>query len=254
MDMARAADSLAKVYLGVRLPRPAGFTISRGWPKIYKGCETLCLEAALVKQHADSISDDGKWVLATTNAEGGPLVLLPTGAGEQRPIKTGNLHYPIGRFLPDGKRILIVSDGRAYVQSLESDSPRPVTPPGIFAFRQITADGEYVLGRDEHQNWALYPIEGGQPVPLPKWTSGDLPVQHTTDSHSFFLRNGDLPVNIYRFNFITGSRQFVRQLRLSDPTGMERLSSVLMTPDGKYYVYGGQRELSNLFVVTNLGN
>ena len=54
MDMARAADSLAKVYLGVRLPRPEGFTISRGWPKIYKGWETLCLEAAPVKQHADS--------------------------------------------------------------------------------------------------------------------------------------------------------------------------------------------------------
>jgi hypothetical protein len=28
---------------------------------------------------------------------------------------------------------------------------------------------------------------------------------------------------------------------------------VLMTPDGKYYVYGGQRQLSNLFLVTNLG-
>jgi hypothetical protein len=90
-------------------------------------------------------------------------------------------------------------------------------------------------------------------VPLPKWTPGDLPVQHTTDNHSFFVRNGDLPVNIYRFDFKTGTRQFLRQLHPSDPTGMERLSGVLMTPDGKYYVYGGQRQLSNLFLVTNLG-
>jgi hypothetical protein len=54
MDMAWAADSLAKVYLGVRLPPPEGFISGRGWPKMYKGWETLCLEAAPVKQHADS--------------------------------------------------------------------------------------------------------------------------------------------------------------------------------------------------------
>jgi Tol biopolymer transport system component len=203
---------------------------------------------------AFSISPDGKWVLATTNASGGALVLLPTGAGESRPVKTGDLQDPRGRFLPDGKRILINSvDGRTYVQSLEGNSLRPVTPPGMFlAFRNITADGKHVLGQDEHRNWALYPTEGGQPVALPKWTSGDLPVRHTADNHSFFVRNGDLPVDIYRVDFITGNRQFVRQLRPADPTGIERLSNVLMTPDGKYYVYGGIRTLSNLYVVTGL--
>jgi eukaryotic-like serine/threonine-protein kinase len=202
---------------------------------------------------AFSISADGKWVLTTTNAEGGSLVLLPTGAGEPRPIKTGNLRDPIGRFLPDGKRILVLSDDRAYVQSLEGDSPRPVTPPRVSGFLGVfTADGKYVLGRDDHQKWALYPIEGGQAIPLPKWTAGDLPINHTTDNHGFFVGNGDLPVDVYRFDFLTGARQFVRQLRPSDPTGMERLSEVLVTPDGKYYVYGGHRKLSNLFVVSGL--
>jgi Tol biopolymer transport system component len=202
---------------------------------------------------AFSISADAKWVLATTNAEGGSLVLLPTGAGEPRPIKTGNLKDPIARFLPDGKRILILSaDRRVYVQPLDSDTPRPVTPPGVFGSSGVSADGKYVLGRDEQQNWTLYPIDGGQAIPLPKWTAGDLPINHTTDSHSFFVRNGDLPVDVYRFDFLTGTRQFVRQLRPSDPTGMERLSNLLMTPDGKYYVYGGDRELSNLYVVTGL--
>jgi len=203
---------------------------------------------------AFSISTDGKWVLATTNVEGRSLVLLPTGAGEPRPIKTSNLQDPIGRFLPDGKRILVLAaDNRAYVQSLEGDSPRPVTPPGVSGFfGGFTADGKYVLGRDDHQKWALYPIEGGQAIPLPKWTAGDLPINHTTDNHSFFVVSGDLPVDIYRFDLLTGTRQFVRQLRPSDPTGMESLSEVLVTPDGKYYVYGGRRKLSNLFVVTGL--
>jgi len=128
-----------------------------------------------------------------------------------------------------------------------------VTPPGVRGFfRAFTADGKYVLGRDEQQRWALYPIEGGSPIPIPKWTAGDQPITHTTDNHSFFVRNGDLPANIYRFDFVNGTRQFVRQLRPADATGMERIADVLMTPDGKYYVYGATREVNNLFVVTGL--
>ncbi|PYX84051.1 MAG: hypothetical protein DMG68_21450, partial [Acidobacteria bacterium] len=128
---------------------------------------------------AFSISDDGKWILATTNAEGGSLLLIPTGAGEARTIKTGDLRDTVARFLPDQHRILVLApDGRVYVQSLDSDTPRAVTPPGVNAYSvSFTADGKYVLGQDQQQNSvALYPIEGGQPIPLPKWTAGDEPV------------------------------------------------------------------------------
>ncbi len=202
---------------------------------------------------AFSITDDGKWVLATTNVEGGSMLLLPTGAGETRTIKTSKLRNPLGRFLPDGKHILVIPDDfRNYVQSLEGDTLRPVMPPGVAGFGWFTADGKYALGQDAHNNWALYGIEGGQPIPLPKWTAGDLPINHTTDNHSFWVINGDIPVNVYRFDFLTGTRQFVRKLQPSDATGIERVSDVLMTPDGKYYTYGGPRRLSNLFVVTGL--
>jgi hypothetical protein len=202
---------------------------------------------------AFSISDDGKWVLATTNVEGGSMLLLPTGAGESRTIKTGNLRSPLGRFLPDGKRILVFDDVfRLYVQSLDGDSRRPVTPPGVTSFGYFTADGKYALGRDAGGNMALYAIEGGQPIPLPKWTAGDFPINHTTDNHSFWVINGDIPVNVYRFDVLTGTRQFVRKLQPPDATGMERISDVMTTPDGKYYTYGGPRRLSNLFVVTGL--
>ncbi len=202
---------------------------------------------------AFSISDDGKWVLATTNVEGGSMLLLPTGAGESRTIKTGNLRNPLGRFLPDGKRILVFDDVfRLYVQSLDGDTRRPVTPEGVQSWGVFTADGKYVLGWDAHKNWALYGIEGGQPIPLPKWTAGDVPINHTTDSHSFWVINGNIPVNVYRFDVLTGARQFVRKLQPSDATGVERISDVLMTPDGRYYTYGGPRRLSNLFVVSGL--
>ena len=202
---------------------------------------------------ATAISDDGKWIIATTNAEGGSLVLLPTGAGEPRPINIGNLHDPVGFFLPDGHRILLVdADFRSYVEALDGDTPHVITPPGVITYGIFTADGKYTPGRDAQKKWALYPIDGGQPIPLPKWPEGDEPISHTTDNHSFFTRNGDLPVSIYRFDYLTGSRQFVRQLRPDDMTGLDSLSEVLITPDGKYYVYGGKRMVSTLFVVSGL--
>ena len=202
---------------------------------------------------ASSISDDGKWVLASTSAEGGSVVLLPTGAGESRVIKTGNLRNPIARFLPDGKHILVFSeDFRVYVQSLEGDEPRPITPPGVTSFGIFTADGKYVIAKDSDDTWALYPTGSGQPIALPKWTMGDVPINHTTDNHSFFVRNGNNPVDIYRFDFLSGTRQFVRQLRPADATGTEGISEAFMTPDGKGYAYGGVRRLSNLFVATGV--
>jgi Tol biopolymer transport system component len=202
---------------------------------------------------AYSISADGKWVLATTNAEGGSLVLLPTGAGEARPIKTGNLPNPVGFFLPDGKHILIYTDeSRSYVQTLEGNSQRAVTPAGMANVAAFTADGKYVVAQDQQQKWALYAMEGGQPIPLPKLGPDEVPINHTTDNHSFFIRSGERPINIYRFDFLTGARQLVRQIRPADPTGMVTISALLITPDGKYYVYSGPRLIGNLFVVQGL--
>lgn len=59
-------------------------------------------------------------------------------------------------------------------------------------------------------------------------------------------------MNIYRLDFLTGKRDFVRQVRPADATGVERITQVVMTPDGKYFVYTGTRRLSTLFVVTGL--
>jgi hypothetical protein len=66
------------------------------------------------------------------------------------------------------------------------------------------------------------------------------------------VRNGNNPVDIYRFDFLSGTRQFVRQLRPADATGTEGISEAFMTPDGKGYAYGGVRRLSNLFVATGV--
>src|SRR5262249_35824201 len=62
-----------------------------------------------------ALSPDGKWALvAPGEVAATKLLLLPTGAGEQRVLQLGSVHFGAGRqvfagggtFLPDGRRIL----------------------------------------------------------------------------------------------------------------------------------------------------
>jgi hypothetical protein len=57
-------------------------------------------------------------------------------------------------------------DFRGYLQSLDGDDLRPITPPGTTGFGIFTADGKYVLAVDSHDTCALYPTGSGQPIAL----------------------------------------------------------------------------------------
>ena len=62
-----------------------------------------------------SLSPDGKWVLAAAGEAGKPrgLILLPTGAGQSRPLPGGQfVDYGGAAFFPDGKRIVFAAQKR----------------------------------------------------------------------------------------------------------------------------------------------
>ena len=52
-----------------------------------------------------AISPDAKWVI-TQPAKGGPLTLVPTGAGEARQLTHDNVSYQKVRWLAGGKQLL----------------------------------------------------------------------------------------------------------------------------------------------------
>lgn len=81
------------------------------------------------------LSPDGKWVLARN---GDSLSLLPTGAGNPRPLaKTLLDSNGACSWFPDGKRLLLSghkpgeSADRLYIQDVAGGPPRAVTPPGV---------------------------------------------------------------------------------------------------------------------------
>jgi hypothetical protein len=57
---------------------------------------------------------------------------------------------------------------------------------------------------------------------------------------------------IERLDPATGRAEPWREILPSDATGVVRVSSVLVAPDGTFYAYAYSRVLSNLFLVEGL--
>jgi DNA-binding winged helix-turn-helix (wHTH) protein/Tol biopolymer transport system component len=207
-----------------------------------------------------SLSADGKWVLSMlpdSTGRIGRIRLLPRGPGEPRTLQTGGVESEWARWFPSGNRILITGHApgrpaRSYVQSADTATPTPLTPETIVGFL-VSPDGRSVLagGPDEGQ-YSLYSIDGGQPRILPKMESGFRPFQWSPDGKFLYLRHGKWPAEIYRWNIMTGQKQFLRSVGPSDQAGLLALDRILIAEKEKTFVYQYGRITSDLFLVDGL--
>lgn len=209
------------------------------------------------------MSPDGKWVLTTLYTPL-QLMLLPTGAGEARSLERGPIEQygPGTSWLPDGRRIVFQGrepghDWRLYIQSIAGGPPRPITPEGTKAdfLRGISLspDGRLVIALDAQHQRSFYPIEGGTPQPISGLESEDEIIGWSNDGHSIYLAHAqEMPIRVYRFDPSTRRRDLLKEITPTDLAGIFWLNSILMTPDGKGYVYSIRRVLSDLFVVEGL--
>jgi hypothetical protein len=97
----------------------------------------------------------------------------------------------------------------------------------------------------------LYPVDGGESRPIP----GILPGENfywTSDPNFMYVSQGKIPARIYRLNVVTGQRQFFRELYPLDVAGICDLSNLRFTADGRGYIYGYTRLLSDLYLVKGL--
>jgi hypothetical protein len=93
----------------------------------------------------------------------------------------------------------------------------------------------------------------GDPRAVPGFTDGDVPVGWTNDGQSIFVYNpGDLPAKVSRLNLATGRKQLWKTLMPADAAGITDLGPILITPDGKSYVYEYGRTLSDLYLVDGI--
>jgi hypothetical protein len=61
-----------------------------------------------------------------------------------------------------------------------------------------------------------------------------------------------VPAKVYQLELATGKKTVWKQIVPVDPTGVSTIGPILMTPDGKTYVYGFHRTLGDLYLVEDL--
>jgi len=207
-----------------------------------------------------ALSPDGKWAVALLQKLTNPhLVLYPTGAGQPRPLAIPGLRVVGGvRFLPDSRRLLIAAkeEGRGdriYLADIDGGKPRAISPENFRGPGPISTDGKRFIARTADGKPVAYPIEGGEPTALAGFEAGDVAVGWTADDSGLFVQRSGAPVaKIERVDLATGRAEPWKEILPSDATGVVRVSSVLISPDGTFYAYAYSRVLSNLYLVEGL--
>ena len=212
--------------------------------------------------NALSLSPDAKWALSIMPVPNSPFLMLPTGTGDRKEIRLAGISpEQAAAWLPDGRSILFAGSEpgrglRLWVQGVDGGKPRPITPEGITAALPgfaISPDSKLVAAIGPERKAMLFPLDGSPPRPMPGLEAGEYPLRFTPDGRALYVwRRGDVPVRVFRVDVGTGRRELWKELLPADPAGVERISNVLVTPDGKGYAYCYARLLSDLFVVEGL--
>jgi len=210
---------------------------------------------------AADLSPDGKWALCITQASPGQLFLVPTKAGQPKAVTNDTINHLAAAWLSDGKRVVFSGTEpghalRLYVQDLKGGKPKPITPEGggtPYVDVVVSPDGKLVVGLGGDGAPWLFPVEGGEPKPVPGVQSGDRIDGFSADGKSLFAHNtAGLPGVVTRIELVNGKRTVWKEIVPPDPAGVPAIGSFRITPDTKSYVYSYPRELSDLYVVEGL--
>ena len=205
-------------------------------------------------------SPDGKWVSSILSSPP-EVLLLPTGAGQTKRLERSGFEqfsYSTS-WLADGKSVVFNAKEsghllRTYVQSVDGGPPRPVTPEGITG-SLVSPDGQFLLARDldEKQAIAIYPLNGGEPRPIPGLEEEDRVIRWGVDGRSLYVyRPRERPLKLFKLNLATGKKEAGKEIVPADLSGIRGPINVLLTPDGRGYIYAFTRSLSDLYLVTGL--
>ena len=208
---------------------------------------------------ANALSPDQKWVIVQTPSEPNQLRLLPTGAGETQPLTNDSINHQWARWFPDAKRFVFSGNEpgrgvRLYVQDISRGKPTAISPEGVDANAfAVSPDGQLVVGIGPDQKGYFYPSAVGEPRIVNGMEPGDLPISWNQDGRSIYLyRTGEVPAKIYQLDLAAGKKTVVKQIVPVDPTGVSTIGPILITPDGKTYIYGFHRTLADLYLVEGL--
>ena len=210
--------------------------------------------------YACGLSPDGRWALSIIPYATPPrIMLLPTGAGESKPLTDAPFYATFAKWFPDGKRVAIQGHepghgDRLYVQDLADGKMKPISPEGVgLAGAGVTPDGRYLTGVSPDRKPVLCALENGQCTAIQGVEAGDISIRWSSDGGTLYVYpRAEIPCRIFAVDVQSGKRKPWKTVMPNDPAGITSVSPVLMTPDTQYYVYGYSRFLSDLYLVDGL--
>ncbi len=210
--------------------------------------------------NAVSLTADGRQALAIVGeATDQRIVLYPIGAGEPKTFPANGLRMSQASWFPDGRRILFSGNEpgrgeRLWVQGVEDAKPRAISPDGYRMLEAgVSPDGKVTTVTGPDQRYYFYPLEGGEPTPIPGLVAGDIPFSWSADGRSLLVRRrGEAPARIMLLDIASGRKELWKELVPPDPAGLTSVSPVIVTSDRKFYAYSYTRSLADLYVVEGL--
>ena len=183
--------------------------------------------------------------------------LLPTGAGDAKPLTKDALTHNWAHWLPDGQHILFAGNeagkaNRFYLMGLDGQPPKAISREGVDALQfAISIDSKEIAGIGPDAQGYLYPIAGGDPRPIPGFARrGADRVARRKGAIRHETRRASGKDHAHRRD--DRAAVAMRELMPPDSAGVQNIGPIRVTPDGKTYVYGFQRRLSDLYLVEGL--
>jgi eukaryotic-like serine/threonine-protein kinase len=210
----------------------------------------------LGKARSMSLSSDGRRVLAQSPGDPPELLILPTGTGTPRSVPIKGVALQWTSWMPDGRRAVMRASeggrGRLYVLDTETGERRAFTPEGVNPFNGgVAPDGKVVAAIAPDRRAMLYPTDGGEPKAVPGIEPEEVVIRWTADGRGLYVADPrKMPVTVYHLDLATGRREPMRSFAPADAAGVLNVGPVLLSADGKFYVYSYRRILDDLYIVT----
>jgi serine/threonine protein kinase/Tol biopolymer transport system component len=204
-----------------------------------------------------AISPDEKWAI-TRGAKGGPLNLVPTGAGESRALTHDSVSYLEAHWLPDGKHLLATGiesghGARNYLIDISSGDSTAITPEGISGVR-VSPDGSSVAVHGPDGNWGIWSLAGGSMKAVPGLGSQYAVAGWSPDGRSLYVAPRGANSKGVQLSLVDVTTGKVEPWKLigAEAVGAANIALPRLSSDATAYAYMYVRTLSEAYVVKGL--